>query len=354
MSGDLQVKESIGVNMAPDSVNTAISATSPASDLGDAAVYGYDGTYAYGALGWWGPSGIQSTGVYGNVNVGTWAGYFAGPVGITGEIQQGGTDYGAYEIQTEGQIYVDDYLLAIGGLHVGGTADPGTDNLVVDGTSTLTGIVSATAVINADATATAISSDGDLVFTGSGDLIDFSDDAGVEKILLYDTIYGIGITANEFNQWADTGADFSWRDTSRTGTEHMELDLTTGDLTLLTGGLIALGCPANFIRTGLGCIQTAEEGTATFDVAVEDCYDTYGGRLPELQELTTAINNYVLTDETDDDEWIEEYYVEGTFTTTFPCSLDANTGTNPSNIDCLSYTFASSVAYRCFIAFGGN
>lgn len=33
------------------------------------------------------------------------------------------------------------YGTTIGGFHVGGTSDPGTDNLIVDGTSTLTGIV---------------------------------------------------------------------------------------------------------------------------------------------------------------------------------------------------------------------
>ncbi len=51
---------------------------------------------------------------------------------VDGEIRQGGTDYGAYEIQTGGRIYANDYIVALGGLHVGGTSDPGTDNLVVD------------------------------------------------------------------------------------------------------------------------------------------------------------------------------------------------------------------------------
>jgi hypothetical protein len=35
-----------------------------------------------------------------------------------------------------------DYITASGGVHVGGTSNPGTDNLVVDGTSTLSGNVS--------------------------------------------------------------------------------------------------------------------------------------------------------------------------------------------------------------------
>jgi len=52
---------------------------------------------------------------------------------VTGEIRQGATDYGGYEIQTGGQIYCNDYIVAMGGLHVGGSSDPGTDNLIVDG-----------------------------------------------------------------------------------------------------------------------------------------------------------------------------------------------------------------------------
>jgi hypothetical protein len=44
------------------------------------------------------------------------------------------TSYGSsYKIQTDGSLYVNDYVVALGGVHVGGTGDPGTDNLYVDG-----------------------------------------------------------------------------------------------------------------------------------------------------------------------------------------------------------------------------
>jgi hypothetical protein len=59
--------------------------------------------------------------------------YISSNLRVDGEIQQGGTDYGGYEIQTGGQLYVNDYAVALGGIHVGGTSDPGTDNLIVDG-----------------------------------------------------------------------------------------------------------------------------------------------------------------------------------------------------------------------------
>jgi hypothetical protein len=47
------------------------------------------------------------------------------------------TDTTAFQVA----VNVTDYVTALGGVHVGGTSDPGTDNLVVDGTSTLTGTI---------------------------------------------------------------------------------------------------------------------------------------------------------------------------------------------------------------------
>ncbi|MGB3341153.1 MAG: hypothetical protein WBB37_06700 [bacterium] len=55
------------------------------------------------------------------------------PLRVDGVIRQGMHDFGNYEIQTSGQIYAEDYLVALGGVHIGGTGDPGTDNLIVDG-----------------------------------------------------------------------------------------------------------------------------------------------------------------------------------------------------------------------------
>lgn len=40
---------------------------------------------------------------------------------------------GSWELYVTGQTYVSDYLRADGGIHVGGSSDPGTDNLIVDG-----------------------------------------------------------------------------------------------------------------------------------------------------------------------------------------------------------------------------
>ncbi|MEE2901439.1 MAG: hypothetical protein VYC39_03880, partial [Myxococcota bacterium] len=61
--------------------------------------------------------------------------YTPGHFRADGEIRQGGSDYGGYNIQTNGTIYAENYIVARGGLKVGPGADPGTNNLRVDGSS---------------------------------------------------------------------------------------------------------------------------------------------------------------------------------------------------------------------------
>jgi hypothetical protein len=87
---------------------------------------------------------------------------------------------------------------------------------------------------------------------------------------------------------------------------------------------LEVGCPAGFtnIKSGdnqLGCIQTDEEGSGTFFEAVDDCFDTYGGRLPTVQErytadlnfaLTNEVGDYELTGERDGQDWV--IVVDGT------------------------------------------
>ena len=67
-------------------------------------------------------------------------------------------------------------------------------------------------------------------------------------------------------------------------------------------------CPAGFtnVKAGnnqLGCMQTAEQGTATWDDAANACFTNYGGRLPTTDEWYVTMANYALTGETDDNEW---------------------------------------------------
>lgn len=69
-------------------------------------------------------------------------------------------------------------------------------------------------------------------------------------------------------------------------------------------------CPSAFqevqrLGRALGCIQTAEEGTGTWANAADDCYDTYGGRLPTMAESCLALSNLTVDDETDDVEWVD-------------------------------------------------
>ena len=79
--------------------------------------------------------------------------------------------------------------------------------------------------------------------------------------------------------------------------------------------IFEVACPSGFtnIKAGttavgqLGCMQTAEEGSGvSFFVASDDCFATYGGRLPTSQEWYIAMSNFALTNETDDWEWVSD------------------------------------------------
>lgn len=106
-------------------------------------------------------------------------------------------------------------------------------------------------------------------------------------------------------------------------------------------------CPSGFTRFGLGCIQTAEEGSAAWDTASEDCFDTYGGRLPTPDELMLAVNNLTLTNETDDTEWTNLPFTVG------QCAIqELATGATADEFN--FQACSTSTAYRCFIPFSGG
>jgi len=106
-------------------------------------------------------------------------------------------------------------------------------------------------------------------------------------------------------------------------------------------------CPAGFtnVKSGneqLGCMQTAEEGTGTFWVAINDCFNTYGGRLPSVSEWHSTMNNYALTDETDAYEWIDDIGYDGS-----PQGAVIGSGA----LTTLTITTTgTSVDYRCWIS----
>lgn len=107
---------------------------------------------------------------------------------------------------------------------------------------------------------------------------------------------------------------------------------------------LTTSCPVGFTAVSaagrtLGCIQTAEEGSATFYAAIDNCFATYGGRLPSVSEMFAAMNNFVLTDETDDIEWLDQGYTGGS-------AYVMNTG---SLTPVSAVATSSAVAYRCWV-----
>jgi hypothetical protein len=111
------------------------------------------------------------------------------------------------------------------------------------------------------------------------------------------------------------------------------------------------GCPMGFTQIAaqgrsLGCMQTAEEAStvASWNVAADTCFTKYGGRLPRSQEWYIAMNNYALTGETGNWEWLDDYA-----TVTSPFDGHATVGS--ASISDFSYERDNNatVAYRCFI-----
>ena len=159
--------------------------------------------------------------------------------------------------------------------------------------------------------------------------------------------FGRGVTNNNADSFL-VGWDSPYIHVNSTGLNSYQ-DIYGYDDLYVADVIRQGGCPTGFTRTGLGCIQTAEEGSDTIVNAIEDCYDTYGGRLPTSQELTTAINNLALTDETDDSEWVDEL----TTSPSVVCSiLVAGTGTDYDDLSAVACS--GSYAYRCFVDFAGG
>ncbi len=115
-------------------------------------------------------------------------------------------------------------------------------------------------------------------------------------------------------------------------------------------------CPAGFTAVTaqgriLGCIEDNEadyNGNATRNEAGDAalwydaanyCFTTFGGRLPSLSEWYVAMNNYALTNETDDYEWLDDM--------TYNAGMQ-NTVIGNAGITNLSSVFVIS-QFRCWI-----
>lgn len=198
-----------------------------------------------------------------------------------------------------GDVQVSDYVTAVGGVNVGVNADPGTG--VIKGGQSGSQWSLTQANVFGDSTVFDTDADGD-----NAGFLDITDQNN--------TIY-------RFN----------------------------GGIMSTDGRFVQDGCPANFTATNLTCVQTDEEGSAAANTAVEDCYDTYGGRFCSLNELTTAFSNFALTNEDDDDEWVVGAG-EILAATCGRFDASASAGTEYDDFDTVACT--TSVAYRCCVGFG--
>lgn len=120
----------VEVTVEGETLSPRIELTAPAYVLNDPIIDLSDGSLKGSKVG----SGISAS----NVTTGTMSGLRVGS-GISGSNVTSGTVLDArLESTIDRTIFnASDYITALGGIHVGGTSNPGTDNLYVDG---LTGI----------------------------------------------------------------------------------------------------------------------------------------------------------------------------------------------------------------------
>jgi len=126
-------------------------------------------------------------------------------------------------------------------------------------------------------------------------------------------------------------------------------DTTSGKL-VIDGG-ISLVCPAGFTWVGsnsrfIACVQTAEEGSANWPTAMDDCFDTYGGTLVTAEVGFIARQNFAayFTDLTDDDEWYAN--ADASAASNNYTAWDQSDG-NAYSIKTENYS--NSNAYRCMV-----
>ena len=106
-------------------------------------------------------------------------------------------------------------------------------------------------------------------------------------------------------------------------------------------------CPSGFVnlKSGnnqIGCLQADERGSNVYETAVNDCYTTYGGRLPSGQEFTIAcLNTTGFSNLTDDLETVGDmWYHTNWESLVIDCDLAPKYS---------SRAYSASGPYRCFI-----
>ena len=111
-------------------------------------------------------------------------------------------------------------------------------------------------------------------------------------------------------------------------------------------------CPTGFTMVEnkgfqMGCMQNDEQGTGTWATASNACFTTYGGRLPGNSEIYIAFQNYALSNENDDGEWID-IALEETGGITEAAYWDG------PNTKFWGVGWTTTLSYRCFIPAGGG
>ena len=153
-------------------------------------------------------------------------------------------------------------------------------------------------------TATATSSSKVYISDGSGYLPDGSVDTGA----ILDGTVASGDLAGSINPSKITGT--AWTASNDGSGSGLDADLLDGSQGTSYLWPTDISCGSGFTNAGTYCIQTNEAGSATWWAASDYCYDNYGGaRLCSASEWYNACINSLLTNGTDDYEWVDDWNV---------------------------------------------
>lgn len=156
--------------------------------------------------------------------------------------------------------------------------------------------------------------------------------------------YGVYSSAYGTSASTNTGVFSEGRDSNHNYAAQF------GDgLVHISSGLVQ-ACPSGFtsITNGwkqIGCMQDDEANLGTADTwwnASDDCFTTYGGRLPTMTEWYVAMNNFALSNETDQYEWTATGSYTGSAVGMFNIGNGSLTAIQASS-------HATSIEYRCWI-----
>jgi hypothetical protein len=198
-----------------------------------------------------------------------------------------------------------------------------------------------------------------------------TDDSDIGRLQYNHSLNALAMSTNAATTWTNPGIIITSTQNVGLGVADPDAKLEINGQIKITGGTPGAGkvltsdadglatwasvsgaaCPAGFndivvaTKGRLGCMQNGiSVGLTTWIAAKEACFDTYGGRLPTASELSIALTNFALSQETEY-TWTDAVYYNPTSGDNESNIYMYNGADNFSSSDITT----SNAKYRCFI-----